>query len=428
MIKTVIIMAASVPVSFAQPPANIPAAIPDSYIVQLTDDTDVDLIADLASHLTGGQVRQIYKTAVRGFSIHVPPVVSLEELRAIKGVKNVEPDLLMYAFGQTLPTGVNRINVDKNEFVKIDGIEDTMDVNVAIIDTGIDYDHPDLNVVDGYNAIKKTVGKEAANDDNGHGTHVAGTVAAIDNDFGVVGVAPSARLWAVKVLDKNGSGSISDIIAGIDWVTANADTIEVANMSLGGRGRSDTFREAIQKSVAAGVVYVVAAGNEKTDVYGRDKKFNTFDDMIPAAYPEVATISAMVDTDGKEGGLGSSTSYGKDDSFANFSNYSGSVVSGNPVVSPGMAIDLILPGVNILSTFMNGQYATGSGTSMASPHAAGLAALYIAQHGRASSEFGVYAIRQALINGGIAKGDTRYLKVLTDPDKQYENLGWAGIK
>jgi len=263
------------------------------------------------------------------------------------------------------------------------------------------------------------------NDGHGHGSHVAGIAAAKNNDFGVVGVAPGARLWAVRVLDNNGSGWTSWIIAGIDWVTAHADTIEVANMSLGGQGFSSAMREAIQESVAQGVVYVVAAGNDSRDVYGNDGRFGTSDDFVPAAYPEVAAISALADSDGRYGGAGPTTAYGPDDSFASFSNFSRSVTTGNPVTSPGAAIDLMCPGVNIYSTYRNGQYATFSGTSMASPHAAGLAALYIAQNGRAHDAVGVYAIRQALIDAGVDQNVAGGLAVLNDPDANHERLGYA---
>lgn len=125
---------------------------------------------------------------------------------------------------------------------------------------------------------------------------MAGTATALDNGWGVVGVAPGARLWAVKVLDASGSGYLSDVIAGIDWVTQNAGDIEVANMSLGWQGNSVSAREAIQNSVAYGVVYVVAAGNDSEDVYGSDGIFGTSDDFEPASYPEAATISAFTDS------------------------------------------------------------------------------------------------------------------------------------
>jgi len=195
---------------------------------------------------------------------------------------------------------------------------------------------------------------------------VAGIIAALDNSIGVVGVAPQAKLIPVKVLDRTGSGTWSSVICGIDWVTANASSlgIKVANMSLGGTGTSDnncgnTNSDALHKAVCrsrdAGVTYVVAAGNES----GSASK------LVPAAYDDaVITVSALADSDGKPGGLGPKTSYGPDDTFATFSNY-------------GSIVDLGAPGVSIYSTYKGGKYATMSGTSMASPHVAGVAALYI---------------------------------------------------
>ena len=185
-------------------------------------------------------------------------------------------------------------------------------------------------------------------DGNGHGTHVAGTVAAITgNGIGVVGVAPSASLAAVKVLDDNGSGTLASAICGVDWVTAHATDIKVANMSLSGDasdvGCNDGgLHKALCDSVAAGVVYVVAAGNSSSNA----------SNAVPAAYPEVITVSALNDSDGEPGG----------DSLASFSNF-------------GSIVDVIAPGVNILSTYNGNRYATASGTSMASPHVAGVVAL-----------------------------------------------------
>jgi hypothetical protein len=296
----------------------------------------------------------------------------------------------VYAFAQTVPTGIQRIGADHNTVAPIDGINTPVDVGIAIIDTGINQTHPDLNVKGGAGFVvtylfgTPSSTSSSREDDNGHGTHVAGTAAALDNDIGVVGVAPGARLYAVKVLGKNGSGSLSNVIKGIDWVTQNAGTlkIKVANMSLGasgtddgncGRSNNDPLHTAICNSVAAGVTYVVAAGNS-----GADAK-NT----IPAAYPEVITVSALADTDGKPGGFGPVSTYGGDDTFATFSNY-------------GPRVDLIAPGVSILSTYLNGGYATLSGTSMAAPHVTGAAALYLAQNPGASPQ----QVREGLIEQG----------------------------
>jgi subtilisin family serine protease len=220
-------------------------------------------------------------------------------------------------------------------------------------------------------------GTKNGNDDNGHGTHVAGIAAAKDNGIGVVGVAPGARLWAVKVLDRNGSGFLSGVIKGVDHVTANAGAIEVANMSLGG-GNSQALNDAIKNSVAKGVVYVVAAGNSGIDA----------SNTSPANSPDVLAVSAIVDTDGKCGKLGPSTSYGGDDTFASFSNY-------------GSMVDIAAPGVNILSTYKGKTYATMSGTSMASPHVAGAVALYLAHNLKPADVAGAAAVRAAIIAAGV---------------------------
>ena len=206
-------------------------------------------------------------------------------------------------------------------------------VEVAVIDTGVDLDHPDLNVISGTDCVFPGT---TAEDDNGHGTHVAGTIAAKNTGSGVVGVVPGTTIVAVKALYGNQSTPLSVVICGIDWVTANAAAlnIKVVNMSLGGVGTAsgtcgataDPFRIAICGSIAAGVTYVVAAGNETQNIASH----------VPAAYPEVLTVTSMSDSDGLPGGTGGSIScpnsptLNADDSASNFSNYATTAPGGRP--------------------------------------------------------------------------------------------------
>jgi subtilisin family serine protease len=405
------------------------------YIVVLERDVPAAAAAQEHSRSEDAEVGFVYDHALNGYSAMMSPQAA-ERIERDPRVAYVEPDLPVSATAQLLPTGVNRIDADLSPTARINGVDERVDADIAILDTGIDLDHPDLNVVANTGCasggpMKKSCTDGAGDDNNWHGTHVAGIAAALDNGIGVVGVAPGARLHAVKVLDSRGSGYVSWIIAGIDWVTARASTIEVANMSLGGLGYTASYRTAIQNSVAKGVVYYVAAGNEMRDVYGPDGVFGNSDDTQPASYPEVGTISALADFDGRPGGLGTgSYSYGvgctedKDDSFACFSNYARNVTN-NPVTSSGGKIDMMLPGTQIASTYPGGQYAYTHGTSQASPHAAGLAALYVARYGRATTASGVYSIRQALIDAGYGQTSTNGLTTHDDPDLRKEPIGWG---
>ncbi len=266
---------------------------------------------------------------------------------------------------QIIPKGVKRIGIPASG-------NTGAHVTVAVIDTGIDLTHPDLagNIVANTNCIDPT---KNGNDDHGHGSHVAGTIAAVNNSIGVVGVAPEAKLAAVKVLNAAGSGTWSSVICGIDWVSAHASefNIKVANMSLGGGGVSDNncgltnndpLHQAICNSRNQGVTYVVSAGNSGASASS----------FVPAAYDDaVITVSALTDSDGLPGGGGPTTVYGADDTFASFSNY-------------GTVVDLGAPGVSVYSTYKNGGFATISGTSMNSPHVAGGAALYLSTHSLAT--------------------------------------------
>ena len=228
---------------------------------------------------------------------------------------------------QSLPWGVDRVDAD------LTGNNTGAGVKVAVVDTGIDLKHSDLNVKGGFNAINA---RKSANDDNGHGTHVAGTIAALDNDFGVVGVAPDAHLYAVKVLDRNGSGFLSDVIEGITWAVNNG--MQVVNLSLGTSADIQSFHDAIIAADSARIVIVAAAGNNGGSV------------IFPAAYDETIAVSATDNTD----------------ALAGFS-------------SRGPEVTLAAPGVDVPSTWKGDSYKTISGTSMATPHVTGSAALAIAR-------------------------------------------------
>lgn len=210
-------------------------------------------------------------------------------------------------------------------------------VRVAVIDTGIDCSHPDLgpNCAGGYDAT----GSGSFSDDNGHGTHVAGTIGAVEDGRGVVGMAPEARLYAVKVLDKKGRGWLSSIVKGILWTAENG--VQVGNMSLGSARGSLFMRMALMYANSKGVVFVAAAGNTGGSV------------SYPGAYPEAIAVAASDSNDG----------------IAKFS-------------SRGPQVEFIAPGVDVQSTVPGGGYARYSGTSMASPHVAGLAALAVSRGAR----------------------------------------------
>jgi subtilisin family serine protease len=255
----------------------------------------------------------------------------------------IEPDAEVHALEQIIPWGIDRVFGDESYSFPTWSTGKGAGIGVAVLDTGIDVDHEDLNVVGGRRFYLRGLtlrSDDQYNDVYGHGTHVAGTIAALDNDYGVVGVAPAVNLYAVKVLGDNGSGSTSAIIAGIEWVRDQGN-ISIINMSLGSSLYSYAFDQACKNAYLDGILIVASAGNSGNDA-------GTGDTVgYPAKYDSVIAVAA-------------SDIY---DDRAYFS-------------STGPDVDLIAPGVNIMSTVPDSQYEDGwSGTSMASPHVAGTAAL-----------------------------------------------------
>lgn len=379
------------PLESSRQNAETGTPLPGRYIVVLKDSVkDPGDVASAQARQRGGDLGFVYGKALKGYSVDGLSRRDVETLERDPRVAYVAPDLKVETAAQSIPTGIDRIYATSNAVLDIDGQDDIrVDADVAVIDTGIDFEHPDLTVVartscvppsedwEKEGGVKKCV-DGTGTDINGHGTHVAGTIGAIDNSEGVVGVAPGARLWAVKVLGgKNGLGTTSWLIAGIDWITAHPQ-IEVANMSLDLFTKYAPLDEALGKSVEKGIVYVAAAGNSGLNA----------DANYPGGSPHAITVSALIDYDGKSGGKGSPTCgyWGPDDTLASFSNW-------------GSGVELVAPGVCIYSTSPGGKYRFLSGTSMASPHVAGAAAI-LASQANPNSAADVKEITQTLIEEG----------------------------
>ena len=347
------------------------------YIVVLKDGVAAPgQVADQQGRRYGAAVGYVYSHALKGYSATLP-VSRVDDVRADSRVDYVVRDGTATAVAQTLPWGIDKVDADLSSTQAGNGSGSIGNVRAYIIDSGID-SHPDLNVVGHVNFAG---GKNG--DCNGHGTHVAGTVAARDNTSDVVGVAPGAPLVGVKVLGCSGSGSWSGVIRGIDYVTAQVDASEqpaIANMSLGGPA-NQAVDDAIRRSATPtatyrGVFYSIAAGNEGAN----------------ACNSSPARAGA-----GSNNGIATTAATDSADREASWSNY-------------GPCVDIWAPGVSVLSTRRGGGTTTMSGTSMASPHTGGGGALYLSQNTAASPA----AVEQALkTNATVTANRSKDARLIT---------------
>src|SRR5438128_2144255 len=310
----------------------------------------------------GFRANHVYSAALPGFAARLTA-------RQIGSLKNnlivafVEDDGVVSTDGQILPWGIDRIDADLSSTRAGDGSGAVTNVNAYIIDTGIDVAHADLNVINHVNFA----GDGVNTDCHGHGTHVAGTVAARDNRSDVVGVAPGAPLTGVKVLSCSGSGFTSDVVKGVDWVTKNAVLPAIANMSLGG-GANRTLDRAVKRS-AKQIFYSIAAGNSGLDACG----------FSPAAAGSAAGVMTAAATDNGD----------QEPSWSNV----------------GPCVEVWAPGVSIISTRLGGGTTTFSGTSMAAPHVGGTAALYLSSHPAASPADVEVALKNDRLSPGTISKD-----------------------
>ena len=367
-------------------PAGRPSDSKASYVVVLKDEADAGRV--IRRSRLGAAVEHRYTAVLNGFSAVLdgaarrrleadPDVESVTDNRSYPAAER--PAVPVPESAQQVSAGIARVGGLQSPTAQINGIDERVDADIAVFDGGLPRNHPDLNVVGGVNC---TGGKKSDwVDRDGHGTFVAGIAAAKDNEIGTVGLAPGARLWAVRVVNRKGYATDAAEICGLEWIAKHRPVIDVVNLSLSGpkakgkcpRPKNDAIHRAICKVVANGTVAVTSAGNDGDDATGTHY----------ASYPEVIAVSAFADTDGLPGGLGAPPACEPsmaDDTFAVWSNY-------------GKVIDIAAPGVCVYSAFLGDGYGVDSGTSLAAPFVAGAAALLKAGHPGWSPR----EVRQALL-------------------------------
>ncbi|EFL42816.1 peptidase, S8A (subtilisin) subfamily [Streptomyces griseoflavus Tu4000] len=338
--------------------AGSPTAVKDSYIVTLRTGAGLKARSAAGKDLVeryGGSVRKTFGSALNGYTAALS-AAGARRLAADPAVASVEQNQRVSATDTTqsgAPWGLDRIDQTSLPLSGTYTYPDSAGSGVTayVIDTGVRITHQQISgrAAYGYDAVD---GDTTASDGNGHGTHVATTIAG-----STYGVAKKAKIVAVRVLDNNGSGTTAGVIAGIDWVTANHSGPSVANLSLGG-GASTTLDTAVRNSIASGVTYAVAAGNSSANASS----------YSPARVTEALTVGATTSTDAR----------------ASYSNY-------------GSVLDIFAPGSSITAGWHTSDTATStiSGTSMATPHVAGAAAVYLAGHTSATPA----QVASALVNG-----------------------------
>jgi subtilisin family serine protease len=383
VVVSALLMACGAVLAQGRPPAG--GQGPERYIVVLDEGvSDPGRAADAMARRYGLRLGFVYNHALKGFSAVIPNE-RVAEVRGESSVDYVERDGTVQATAQVLPWGIDRVEADQSSTEAGNGSGTVSNVNVYIIDTGVEAGHADLNVTQNVNFAGGP-----STDCHGHGTHVAGTVAAKDNTADVVGVAPGAPLTGVKVLGNDAShcnklGDTSVVIKGVDWVTANAAMPAVANMSIGVPA-SRALDDAVRNSAASGVFYSIAACNAAE----------------PACNWSPARAGlARRDTNGDgvvdyndSNGIVTTAATDITDAEASFSNY-------------GKCVDIWAPGVKIRSTQLGGGITNFSGSSMAAPHVAGGGALYLSANAGSSPMTVERALKAGAVKPGTKSKDGR---------------------